>query len=55
MHDNASPYTAKSVREYTTSNFPIAIGWPTKSPDLSVLDFCVWGIMETSVAEKMEG
>jgi len=54
-HDGA-PHSSHEVRNFLNSCFPgwwIGRGgphnWPTRSPDLSPLDYCVWGWMKTDL------
>jgi len=56
QHDGASPHSSREVRNFLNSRFPGRwIGcsgphnWPARSPDLSPLDYCVWGWMKELV------
>jgi len=55
QHDGA-PHFSREVRNFLNSRFPgrwIGRGgphnWPARSPDLSPLDYCVWGWMKELV------
>ena len=51
----APPHFTNDVRQWLTENYPIWIGrggtvaWPPRSPDLTPLDFYVWGYMKSEV------
>lgn len=56
QHDGAPPHFSLHVREHLNNEFPnrwIGRGgpqaWPARSPDLTVLDYYVWGNMKQSV------
>jgi len=56
QHDGAPPYFLREVRNFLNYRFPgrwIGHGgthnWPARSPDLSPLDYCVWGWMKELV------
>lgn len=56
QHDGAPPHYALRVRNYMDSEFPgrwIGRGgpkdWPPRSPDLSPLDFFLWGYLKRTV------
>jgi len=58
QHDGAPPYYTQHVGEYTNEPFanrwlgrvgPVA--WPPRSPDLTPLDYYLWGNMKTLVYE----
>ena len=51
QHDGAPPHSSSEVRNFLNYPFPGRwIGregphnWPARSPDLSPLDYCVWGL-----------
>ena len=55
-HDGAPPHCSREFRNFLNSRFPGRwIGrrgphnWPARSPDLSPLDYCVWGRMKELV------
>lgn len=50
QHDGAPPHFLRAVREYLNAQFPNKwigrggpIAWPPRSPDLTPLDFYLWG------------
>lgn len=56
QYDGAPPHFSLLVREHFNNEFPnrwIGRGgpqaWPARSPDLTVLDYYVWGNMKQSV------
>ena len=56
QHDEAPPHFSREVRNFLNYRFPgrwIGRGgphnWPARSPDLSPLDYCVWGWMKELV------
>jgi len=56
QHDGAPPHFSREVRNFLNCHFPgqwIGCGsphnWPAGSPDLSPLDYCVWGWMKELV------
>lgn len=55
QQDGAPPHFTNDVRQWLTENYPIWIGrggtvaWPPRSPDLTPLDFYVWGYMKSEV------
>ena len=53
QHDGATPHSSREVRNVLNYRFPgrwIGRGgphnWPVRSPELSPLDYCVWGWMK---------
>ena len=55
-HDGAPPHSSREVINFLNYRFPgrwIGRGsphnWPARSPDLSPLDYCVWGWMKELV------
>ena len=61
MQDGAPPHFSCFVTDVLNERFPDAwigrdgpIPWPPRSPDLSPLDFCLWGYFKNIVyAEKI--
>jgi len=58
QHDGAPPHYTRHVREYLNESFPNhwlghggPVAWPQRSPDLTPLDYYVWGHMKTLVYE----
>ena len=58
QHDGASPHYTRHVREYLNESFPNhwlgrggPVAWPLRSPDLTPLDYCLWGHMKTLLYE----
>jgi len=56
QHDGAHPHFSHDVRNFLNYHFPgqwIGHGgphnWPSRSPELSPLDYCVWGWMKELV------
>lgn len=55
QHDGAPAHFARAVREYLDNRFPQWIGrggrvaWPARSPDLTPLDFFLWGHVKNIV------
>ena len=62
QHDGAPPHSSRGVKNFLNYRFPGRwIGrcgphhWPARSPDLSPLDYFVWGWMKELVySEKLE-
>ena len=59
QHDGAPPHYSRLVREYLHVSFPSRwlgrlgpVAWPPRSPDLTLLDYYIWGHMKTLVYEK---
>lgn len=51
MQDGAPAHTKKKVQDWCMANFPSVISkdeWPPNSPDLNVMDFSIWGMLETN-------
>ena len=54
QQDGASAHTANSVQAACAELFPSFIakkGWPSTSPDLTVLDYFIWGSLQNKVNE----
>lgn len=58
VHDGAPPHGTTSVTNFLNENFDFWIGqrseikWPPRSPDLSVLDYFLWGYLKNEVYKK---
>jgi len=62
QHDRAPPHFSCEVRNFLNYRFPgrwIGRGgphnWPARSPDLSPMDYCVWGWMKELVYSVKAG
>jgi len=61
QQDGAPPHFTKDVRQWWPKNYPICIGrggtvaWPPMSPDLTPLEFYVWGYMKSEVYKTVVG
>ena len=58
QHDGFPPHYTRHVREYLNESFPNRcldrggpVAWPQRSPDLTPLDYYLWGNMKTLVYE----
>ena len=58
QHDGAPPHYTRHVREFLNESFPNRwlgrggpIAWPPRSPDLTPMDYYLWGHMKTLVYE----
>jgi len=58
QHNGAPPHYTRHVTEYLNESFPNhclgrggPIAWPLRSPDLTPLDYYLWGHMRTLVYE----
>ena len=58
QHDGAPAHYSRLVREYLHASFPNRwlgrlgpVAWPPRSPDLTPLDYYIWGHMKTLVYE----
>jgi hypothetical protein len=57
QHDGAPPHYSKQVRQFLAQKFPeervIGRGygqrWPPRSPDLTPLDYWLWGVLKARV------
>jgi hypothetical protein len=56
QQDCTPPHYLKEVREYLNTRFPgrwigraAPIAWPPRSPDLTPLDFFLWGLVKDRV------
>jgi hypothetical protein len=59
QHDGAPPHYSRHVKDYLNETFPNRwlgrggpVPWPPRSPDLTPLDFFLWGHMKTLVYES---
>ena len=60
QHDGAPPHYTRHMREYVNGSYPNCwlgrggpVAWPQRSPDLTPLDYYLWGHMKTLVYETM--
>jgi len=58
QHDGAPPHYTCRVREFLNQSFPNRwlgrggpVAWPPRSPDLTPMDYYLWGHMKTLVYE----
>ena len=59
QHDGAPSHYTRHVMQHLNDTFPnrwigrgSTINWPPRSPDLTPLDFCLWGLMTSEVYRK---
>jgi len=59
QHDGAPSHYTRHVMQHLNDTFPnrwngrgSTINWPPRSPDLTRLDFCLWGLMKSEVYRK---
>ncbi|KAI6651150.1 hypothetical protein LOD99_5501 [Oopsacas minuta] len=55
QQDSAPSHKAKMTSEWLKLNVPECISteeWPTSSPDLNPMDFCIWSILESRICAK---
>jgi len=59
QHDGATSHYTRHVMQHLNDTFPSwwigrgsTINWPPRSPDLTPLDFCLWGLMNSEVYRK---
>ena len=59
QHDGAPSHYTRHVMQHLNKTFPnrwighgSTINWPPRSPDLTPLDFCLWGLMKSEVYRK---
>jgi len=59
QHDGAPSHYTRHVTQHLNDTFPNrwigrggTINWPPRSPDLTPLDFCLWGLMKSEVYRK---
>uniref|UniRef100_A0A1Y1L9V9 Uncharacterized protein n=1 Tax=Photinus pyralis TaxID=7054 RepID=A0A1Y1L9V9_PHOPY len=58
QHDGCPAHYGRQVREHLDQTYPDrwigrggAVEWPARSPDITPLDFYLWGVMEAHVYE----
>ena len=52
QQDDAPPHYGREVKDFLNRNYPNRqgpIAWPPRSPDLTPLDFYLWGHMKSLV------
>jgi inhibitor of nuclear factor kappa-B kinase subunit alpha len=55
QQDSAPAHRAKNTQAWCTANLPDFIqssDWPSSSPDLNVMDYAIWGILEARINAK---
>ena len=59
QHDGAPSHYTRHVMQHLNDTFPngwigcdSSTNWPPRSPDLTPLDFCLWGLMKNEVYRK---
>jgi len=59
QHDGAPSHCTRHVMQHLNDTFPnrwigrgSTINWPPRSPDITPLDFCLWGLMKSEVYRK---
>ena len=59
QHDGALSHYTRHVMQHLNDTLPnrwigrcSTINWPPRSPDLTPLDFCLWGLMKGEVYRK---
>ena len=59
QHDGAPSHYTRHVMKHLNDIFPntwigrgSTINWPPRSPDLTPLEFCLWGLMKSEVCRK---
>ena len=62
QYDGAPSHYTRHVMQHLNDTFPnrwigrgSTINWPPRSPDLTPLDFCLWGMMKSEVYRKKSG
>ena len=62
QHHGAPYHYTRHVMRHLNDTFPnrwigrgSTINWPPRSPDLTPLDFCLWGLMKSEVCRKKSG
>jgi len=59
QHDEAISHYTRHVMQHLNDTFPnrlighgSTIKWPPRSPDFTLLDFCLWSLMKSGVNRK---
>ena len=52
MQDGASSHTAKTATAYLGQHMKVLSPWPANSPDLNVLDYAIWGMLQQDVEKQ---
>ncbi|KIH69023.1 hypothetical protein ANCDUO_00638 [Ancylostoma duodenale] len=52
QQDGAPAHLTKSTQYWCLANLPDASEWPANSPDLNVLDFSIWAMLEQKACHK---
>ena len=53
--DNAAAHTAGVVAENLVDNVPsVPTPWPPRKPDLNVMDYAIWGMMDSAVGKEIK-
>jgi len=59
QHDGAPSHYTRHMMQLLNDTFPnrwigrgSTINWPPRSPDLTPLDFCLWGLMKSEVCRR---
>ncbi|KIH66927.1 hypothetical protein ANCDUO_02744 [Ancylostoma duodenale] len=52
QQDGAPAHFAKSTQHWWLANLLDASDWPANSPELNVLDFSIWAILEQKACQK---
>ena len=62
QHDGTPSHYTRHVMQHLSDTSPnrwigrgSTINWPPRSPDLTPLDFCLWGLMKSDVYRKKSG
>ena len=62
QHDGPPSHYTRHVMQHLNDTFPnrwighgSTINWPPRSPDLTPLGFCLWGLMKSEVYRKKSG
>lgn len=55
QQDSAPSHRATGTQNWLKANVPVLIDrdmWPSSSPDLNPLDFCIWGVLQAKACAK---